>query len=95
MVDQPLRNIPPLSSFVGRVRELETLERVYASGQSQFFPIYGRRRIGKTELILHFLRGKPALFYHGKLAPADLQIAEFLVGRRCRSGRTPARRNPA
>ncbi len=64
--------------FVGRERELEVLNQAYASEQSAFYPIYGRRRVGKTELILHFTEDKPAVFYLGKEAVAEYQVAEFL-----------------
>ena len=42
-------------------------------------PIYGRRRVGKSELILRFLRGKRAVYHVGKTAPGSLQLKEFLV----------------
>jgi hypothetical protein len=64
--------------FIGRRSELEVLERAYASAESGFIPIYGRRRIGKSELILHFLQGKRGLYFLGKTAPAALQLREFL-----------------
>ena len=57
-----------------------TLADAYASPTSQFVPIYGRRRVGKSELILKFLRGKPSLYFLGKQAPAQLQMREFLTG---------------
>lgn len=49
--------------FVGRTRELELLERQHHSGRFEFTTIYGRRRIGKTELIRQHIRGKRALYY--------------------------------
>ena len=49
-----------------------------AGRESAFIPIYGRRRIGKSELILHFLRGKQAVYHVGKIAPAGLQLRELL-----------------
>jgi uncharacterized protein len=63
--------------FVGRKRELEVLDEAWASGESAFIPIYGRRRVGKSELILQHMRGKPAVYYLGKKAPASLQMAEL------------------
>lgn len=42
-------------SFVGRKEELKILENVYKSKKSSFVAVYGRIRIGKTELINHFL----------------------------------------
>ena len=38
--------------FVGRERELETLNRLYTSDRFEFVVIYGRRRVGKTALII-------------------------------------------
>ncbi len=67
------------TTFVGRVRELALLERAYRSDEHEFIPIYGRRRIGKSELILHFIRGKRAIYHLGKKAPAPLQVREFLA----------------
>lgn len=64
--------------FVGRQAELRVLERAYRSGRTEFIPIYGRRRVGKSELILHFLRHKPALYFLGKKAPPQLQIRAFM-----------------
>jgi uncharacterized protein len=64
-------------TFIGRTRELEALENAYQRPDSVLLPIYGRRRIGKSELILEFARNKPALYYVGKTAPARLQMAEL------------------
>jgi AAA+ ATPase superfamily predicted ATPase len=41
--------------FVGRQRELQTLANFYQSPQAGLLILYGRRRIGKTRLISHFL----------------------------------------
>ena len=67
------------ATFIGRQRELALLERAYASAEREFIPIYGRRRIGKSELILHFIRDKRAVYHLGKKAPAPLQVQEFLA----------------
>lgn len=64
--------------FIGRRRELEALEKAYEAGSSGLIPIYGRRRVGKSELILRFLDKKPGLFLLGKQAPAEHQIKELL-----------------
>jgi AAA+ ATPase superfamily predicted ATPase len=70
---------PQHEAFVGRTVELAVLEAAYAGKDSAFIPIYGRRRIGKSELILQFLRGKPGLYHVGKLAPSTLQLRELLA----------------
>ena len=64
--------------FIGRQKELSLLEDAYATKQSALIPVYGRRRVGKSELILKFLGSKPGIYYLGKMAPAALQIREFL-----------------
>jgi len=46
-----------LPQFVDRERELEFLEGKYAEKPSLII-IYGRRRVGKTELIKRFLHNK-------------------------------------
>lgn len=67
-----------MQSFIGRERQLKFLADSWREPKSGFIPIYGRRRVGKSELILRFLKGKPGLYYVGKRAPAGLQIREFL-----------------
>lgn len=64
--------------FIGRQKELSVLESAHTKNQSGFVPIYGRRRVGKSELILKFLSDKHGIYYLGKTAPAALQIREFL-----------------
>lgn len=64
--------------FIGRARELATLEQQYREPESNFIPVYGRRRVGKSELILHFKRDRPCVYCVGKQAPAALQVREFL-----------------
>ncbi|MDO4290418.1 MAG: ATP-binding protein [Eggerthellaceae bacterium] len=50
-------------SFVGRERELQTLENLYKTDVFQMPVIYGRRRVGKTSLINRFIEGKPAVVF--------------------------------
>jgi AAA+ ATPase superfamily predicted ATPase len=49
--------------FVNRVAELDQLDRRFISGQAEFFVLYGRRRVGKTELLAHFCQDKRAIFF--------------------------------
>lgn len=67
-----------MSDFIGRRKELRVLEDAFAGPRSAFIPIYGRRRVGKSELILRFLDDKRGVYYLGKKAPAGLQMREFL-----------------
>ena len=64
--------------FIGRARELAALEEQYQAPESNFVPVYGRRRVGKSELILHFTKERPCLYFVGRQAPTALQIREFL-----------------
>ncbi|MCZ7669222.1 MAG: ATP-binding protein [Chloroflexi bacterium] len=43
------------TAFVGRSRELETLERLWTSSRATFLILYGRRRVGKTRLLAQWL----------------------------------------
>ncbi|MSU47556.1 MAG: hypothetical protein EXS37_00410, partial [Opitutus sp.] len=65
-------------SFFGRTAELAGLAEAWAAPRSAFIPIYGRRRTGKSRLIVEFAADKPAIFHVGKQAPAPLQRAEFM-----------------
>jgi AAA+ ATPase superfamily predicted ATPase len=69
-----------MDDFIGRARELAALDAAYAAPRAALVPIYGRRRVGKSELILRWLRGKPAVYFLGKQAQAGLQLREFLSG---------------
>jgi AAA+ ATPase superfamily predicted ATPase len=42
--------------FVNRSSELALLEKHYKSNKAEFFVLYGRRRVGKTELLTHFCK---------------------------------------
>ncbi len=65
-------------SFIGREPELKLLRRAYDGREPSLIPVYGRRRVGKSELILRSLEGRRALYFVGKTAPASMQIREFL-----------------
>lgn len=64
--------------FIGREKEGEILEKAYLSKKTEFIPVYGRRRVGKSELILHFIKDKHALYFLGKKATPQLQLQEFM-----------------
>jgi len=49
-------NIIMLQQFINRKEELSILSRRYESKKPEFLIIYGRRRVGKTELITHSMR---------------------------------------
>lgn len=49
--------------FVNRVSELALLEKHFLSGHAELFVLYGRRRVGKTELLAHFCENKRHIFF--------------------------------
>ena len=67
-----------MAKFIGRVKELDLLAKAFDSPRAEFIPIYGRRRVGKSELILKFMAGRPGVYYLGQQSPAALQVREFL-----------------
>lgn len=49
--------------FIGRESELQYLNDAYRSDKAEFIVLYGRRRVGKTELLNEFCKDKTAIFY--------------------------------
>ena len=49
--------------FIGREKELAELENLYQQNRFQLFVLYGRRRVGKTTLLLEFCKDKETVFY--------------------------------
>jgi len=50
-------------AFYDREEELASLEDAWASGRAQWFVLWGRRRVGKTELLARFLEGKRGFLF--------------------------------
>lgn len=50
-------------TFYDRRDELDALESAYESPGHDFFVVYGRRRIGKTELLKEFCTGRPHVYF--------------------------------
>ncbi|MDR1565289.1 MAG: ATP-binding protein [Oscillospiraceae bacterium] len=63
--------------FVGRKRELASLNERYAGDNFEFMCIYGRRRVGKTELIKEFIKDKKAIFFTGLEDTSEANLMEF------------------
>ncbi len=52
------------SYFIGRKNELQTLDRLWDSPKAELLVLYGRRRVGKTRLLTHWMeRYEPDTFY--------------------------------
>ena len=52
--------------FVGRKKELASLEKCYQKKFFQTVLIYGREGIGKTSLVKEFVKQKPFVYYRGR-----------------------------
>ena len=63
--------------FINRQVELEQLRRVYGSDKAELFILYGRRRVGKTELLRAFSADKPHIFFIATLSSDAEQLATF------------------
>lgn len=77
-----MKKVPPVSAkanitpFFNREKELEMLEKLYekAKTQAQFLVLYGKRRVGKTELVKHLFTGKPNVYYLASRISAQDQL---------------------
>jgi hypothetical protein len=66
-----------MSKFIGRNLEIEDLDRILSKGGAQFILVYGRRRVGKTTLILHWAKqsGKPFVYWvASRDTPAQVRL---------------------
>ena len=64
-------------SFIDRFDELSLLENSWARDGAEFVVLYGRRRIGKTRLILEFMGGKKGIFFIAEDTSSKVQITEL------------------
>ncbi len=63
--------------FIDREEELDFLEERYRQHSFDFIVIYGRRRIGKTELIKNFIKDKPHIYMLCNKAGTSANISGF------------------
>ena len=64
-------------TFIGRKDDLQQLEDCYRARRGQLVFVYGRRRVGKTETLTQFSKGKPTLFFSAQNATMEDQLASF------------------
>jgi AAA+ ATPase superfamily predicted ATPase len=65
--------------FVNRKDELDFLDDRHGSKKTEFIVIYGRRRIGKTELLLKFLEDKKGIYFLASKEGDPENIKDFAV----------------
>lgn len=63
--------------FIGRKAELKFLQDKYEERGGQLVVLYGRRRVGKTETLREFCKGKPHIFYSCTQSTDKVQLAKF------------------
>ena len=63
--------------FHNRTHELERLQRRWDSGEAQIFTLWGRRRVGKSALLLRFAQNKRHLYYEATSGTVADQLADF------------------
>ncbi len=63
--------------FIDRKEEIDFLEERYRQHGFDFMVIYGRRRIGKTELIKNFVKDKPHIYMLCNKAGTGANISRF------------------
>ncbi len=63
--------------FFDREQERRFLEKHYATHDAELVVLYGRRRVGKTELVLNFSANKPHIYFLADKRP-ELQLIQEL-----------------
>ena len=63
--------------FIGREVELKFLNNKYYEKKGQLIVLYGRRRVGKTETLREFCKGKPHIFFSCIQTTDRVQLRNF------------------
>ncbi|MFH1618472.1 MAG: ATP-binding protein [bacterium] len=63
--------------WLGRGQELKTLKRIAGSDRAEFLLLYGRRRVGKSELIDRFLKSQKGIRLLAREEAEALQLKQF------------------
>jgi len=76
-----------MNKIIARNQEIDTLERKYRSGKSEFVIVYGRRRIGKTFLVNNVFAERFTFTYVGaRKQKQDKQLQRFAAQLKLYSG---------
>lgn len=67
--------------FIGRLEELKLFDRLWRSQNAELIILYGRRRVGKTRLLTHWInqhkRGQPGMYWMAEPTSAVDQLRSF------------------
>lgn len=71
--------MPLFETFIGRKREIALLDQLWQQPQATMLILYGRRRVGKTRLITHWVKNsqKRALYWVAEPSSAADQLRSF------------------
>jgi len=68
-----------MDQFVNRIDELDRLQTLYESGTAELAIIYGRRQIGKSELVRQSIADRDdAVYYQAVQGTATTQLRRFV-----------------
>lgn len=68
-----------MEDFINREKELELLENALESNDAEMIIIYGRRRVGKSELVRRSIKNREnALYYQATETTPSVQLDEFI-----------------
>lgn len=65
-------------NFINRELELKVLNERYQNSKAELIVIYGRRRVGKTEIIKQFCKNKLHLYYLADKSNPKLQLQKIV-----------------
>ncbi|MBU4300334.1 MAG: ATP-binding protein [Nanoarchaeota archaeon] len=66
-----------IQQFVDRDEELAFLSERFGSASAEFIILYGRRRVGKTEIIKQFIKNKKSIYFLADRRPEAENIREL------------------
>jgi len=65
-------------TFYDRTEELDALDTAFESPGHDFYVVYGRRRVGKTELLKEFCADRPHIYFLAAQEAEDRQREKFV-----------------
>jgi AAA+ ATPase superfamily predicted ATPase len=66
-----------VSEFFNRAAEMATIQRALDSNKAELVIVYGRRGSGKSQLLLHALSDRPALYYQATAEVIAQQLTDL------------------
>ena len=64
-------------NFLDRINELAFLEEKWREKKAQMIVLWGKRRVGKTELVKQFMKNKPGIYYLSTSTNEKEQLHRF------------------